>query len=623
MVEKVADRGLAAFSFVVLLFLTSVLPLSVQATQKGNQWTGPWIEKLVYKVIPDETDRFYALINGDVDIIGGRISTSFFDYQWIEDIEVTDTLQLGYGITHINCAKYPMNITNFRRAVAFALDKHRIIEEGWLGLAQLLDCHIPRQHPASIEDEMTYHYYDENVAEGIRLLELEGFIDSDDDGWREGPGPEGPGTVELNTFVVWGHQSTQIDIFVDTVIQALLNLNISAESRYFEERDWWRYYGDYDMEFHTINWNNLDLDFYARDMSSDYVNTPLYNTPNWSNATWDSYADIVLHSTDYDEIIEAVKQMEKIWVYSCPSLVMYQSTSFTAYRTDEFEGITPSILYGASNYFTNMKIHRKSGDIIGGTYSWAIPKDILSFNHYSVNSEFAGYILDPLFDSLVKIGPDGNDILWMCEDYQVLTHADDSSVPEGQMRILVDVIQNATWSDGTPITAEDFAFSLNFIRNNVPVAGADLFHMFRCYAVSSTELLIEFDSVSFWHWHNIAYKRIIPEQVWIDYADAYDQYQPSPSNLDEMMISGAFLPTTWAQGEFVELSQNSMYFRNPRLLPDPSNTTTTSTNHTQTNSSPFFLNLPISLQTAGFGIGVYIVLIIVLSVDYIRSKKSS
>jgi ABC-type transport system substrate-binding protein len=78
-----------------------------------------------------------------------------------------------------------------------------------------------------------------------------------------------------------------------------------------------------------------------------------------------------------------------------------------------------------------------------------------------------------LFDSLVKVGPDGNDILWMCDDYELITHADDPSVPEGHTRINVDIIQNATWSDGTPITAEDFAFSLSFMRDNVPLAGAD------------------------------------------------------------------------------------------------------------------------------------------------------
>jgi ABC-type transport system substrate-binding protein len=581
--RRSASRALA-ISFVVLVLWSISSPLVLsQQTLWGNEWTGPWVDELVFDVITEDAQQVLALIDGDVDIIGGQLDPDFLDELYdAEDVEVHDILRFGYGITEVNCAKYPMNITNFRRALAFAIDKHRIIEEGWDGLSQLLDCHIPRQHPASIEEEMTYHYYDENVDEGIELLEKAGFIDTDEDGWREGPGPAGPGTVELDPIVVEGHPTTQIDVFVDTIVTALHKLNISAEARQTNFNDYnprLNYHGDYDMVFHGLSWNSLDLDFYARDMSTAYVNTPLYNTPNWSNATWDSYVDTVLHSTDYDDIIAAVKEMENVWVHAQPALIMYQNTYFTAARNDLFEGIVPTIFDGAPSFYTNMKIHNKEGNVLGGTYTWANPLDILSFNHYSVNSAYAQNILNMMFDGLVSVGPDGTDVLWMCEDYTVETHAENPDVPDGHTRILVDVIQNATWSDGTPITAEDFAFSLNFMRDNVPVAGADLIDMFACYAPTTYQLFCEFNSESYWHWHSIAYKSVIPSQVWIDYAENYDQYQPSSANVDEMVVSGPFKPVTWIQGDFVELEQNPNYWKNPRLIqPEettPETTTTT------------------------------------------------
>ena len=609
-----------------MLCIIGLYPLGVNAVQIGNQWTGPWVDSIIFEVIQDDNQQVLDLIDGDVEIIGGQLDPALLDQLYdSDDVEVSEILRFGYGIIEINCGKYPMNITNFRRAVAFALDKHRIIEEGWLGLAELLDCHIPRQHPASIEEEMDYHYYDENITKGARLLALEGFIDSDDDGWLEGPGPDGPGTVELDPIIVEGHPTTQIDIFVDTVVQALFNLNISAEARQTSFNDYnprlgWP--GDFDMVFHSINWNNLDLDFYARDMSTDYIHTPLYNEPDWSNATWDLYAETVLHSTDYDEIIETVKKMEKLWVHSCPEIVLFQNSYFTAYRTDEFEGVTPTILKGVPSFYTNLRIHQKNGDTYGGTYTWANPLDILSFNHYSVNSAYADNILQMLFDSLVKIGPDGNDILWMCDDFTVMTHDDSASIPEGHTRITVDVVQNATWSDGTPITADDVAFSLNFMRDHVPVAGAELVDMAVCYAPSMFELVCEFDSESFWHWHAISYKNIIPRQIWLEYADAYDEYQPSPSTLNEMIVSGAFIPTTWVQGDFVEVQQNPIYFRNPRCLPDFTTVETTTTN-TNTSQSLFMpIELPISIQTLGFIGGLYISLIVILVLDYKHRKHN-
>ena len=600
-------------------------PLGVNAVQIGNRWTGPWVDNIVFEVIQDDTQQVLDLIDGDVDIIGGQLDPAFLDQLYdAEDVEIIDILRFGYGIIEINCEKYPMNITNFRRALAFALDKHRIIEDGWLGLAELLDCHIPRQHPASIEDEMDYHYYDENIMEGARLLELEGFIDSDGDGWLEGPGPDGPGSVELETIFVEGHPTTQIDIFVDAVVQALLNLKISAEARQVSFTPYSRYVGAPDIIFHGHNWDSFDLDFYARDHSSTYIHTPLYNTPKWSNETWDELAEIVLSSSDYDEILNTVKQMEQIWVHSCPAIILYQNLYFTAYRSDSFQGIIPTIIDGAPSYYTNLRVHRSTGDPIGGTYTWANPLDILSFNHYSVNSAYAPNILNMLFDSLVKVGPDGNDILWMCNDFEVLTHADDTSVPAGHMRINIDVIQNATWSDGRQITAADFAFSLIFMRDHIPVAGVDLVDMLICYAVSPSKLVVEFNSESYWNWHYIAYKRVIPNKIWTNYSDAYDEYQPSPSSLEDMILSGPFLPKTWVQGDFVELVQNPSYFRNPRLLsalPLEENSTIMTSTLTLTGPSPLIQSLPISVQTISFIGGLYITLAIILSADYIHRRK--
>jgi ABC-type transport system substrate-binding protein len=606
--RKYVTRTLA-LSFIILVLWGISSPLVTAQAQElwGNKWTGPWVDSLVYEVIQDDTQQVLALIDGDVDIIGGQLDPSFLNQLYdAEDVEVSEILRFGYGITEINCAKYPMNITNFRRAVSFAIDKHRIIEDGWLGLSSLLDCHIPRQHPASIEEEMTYHYYDKNVEEGIRLIEAAGFIDSDDDGWREGPGPDGPGTVELEPIVVEGHPTTQIDIFVDTVVQALHDLNISAEARQTSFQDYnprLNYHGDYDMVFHGVNWVNLDLDFYARNFGTDYINIPLFNTPNWSNATWDSYMPTVLHSTDFDEIIEAAKAMEEVWVHSCPAIIMYQNRYFTAFRNDQFDGVKGDIFRGAPNPYTNLKIHQKTGSPLGGTYTWANPLDILSFNQYSVNSAYAFNILNMMFDPLVSVGPDGNDINWMAEDYIVLTHSDDPGITEGHTRIIVDVIQNATWSDGTPITAEDIAFTQNFLRDHVPVAGSNLASMVACYATTTYQLIIEFDTESYWHWHNVAYNGIIPRQVWLDYADAYDEYQPSPATLGEMVVSGPFLPTTWVQGDFVELEQNPNYWKNPRLIESEEITPATTTTTTAITEGP---DLTITLVAGVVGAAVVI-----------------
>ena len=582
---------ISIFSIALVSFVLWLAVSPVTATQQnlwGNQWTGPWVDRIMFEVIENETEQIHALLNADVDIIGNPIDPIFIPLlQASENIELTETLEMGYGEFVINCRKYPMNFTSFRRSLAYAVDKNRIVEEACHGLAIPLDCPIPRQHPTSIEEDMLYHYYDENIEEGLKILEPY-FKDSDDDGWLEGPGPEGPGTVELNTIFIEGPPSPQIEVCIDIVTQALQNLGFRAEGRTISSElcdAYLDYHGDFDIIFHNKDWRNRGLDDYARDLLSENVNVSYYNQPNWINATWDWYANWVFLCTDYDDIICAVLEMENICVHSCPSIVLYQNKYFTACRTDDFEGVSPSIYDGAPSIQTSMRIHKKKGDVIGGTYTWAIPTDITTLNPFMIYHNNHFDILDIFYDSLLQWGSDGNDIFWMCGYYQIYTRVDWSEVPENHTRIIAGVISNATWSDGTPITAEDFAFSLKFIRDYVQVEGADLKDMVECYAVDPYTLFVEFNSELFWHWHAIAYKAVIPYMIWEDYGTNYTNYQPDYMTLADLVTSGPFFPTFWYSNNFIEVEANMDYFRNPRLLRRP--TTESEPTESSTNDEQF------------------------------------
>ena len=600
--QRIGISKLWFITSIVLLSLPIVIPISsAQQLLWGNEWTGPWVGRIIFEPIFDDTQQVLALINGDVDIIGGQIDPILLDQLYeATNVQVSEVPQYGCGILNINCLKYPFNISNFRRALAFAIDKTRIIDEGWLGHADLLDCHIPQQHPAYIENEMDFHYYDRDLEKGSELLQFSGFNDTDNDGWLEGPSLQGPGSVELDSVVVECSPSRQNYIFCDEVVQALRNLSINAESRissFANYNNILMNHEDYDMIISEYEWNKQDLDSYARKYSSHHVNTTNQNPSNWINETWDDLAQIVLYSTDFTEISAAAKEMEHIWVEDCPGVVLYQSRFISAYRTDSFEGVIIDSSSGAPNFFTNLRIHNTQGDVLGGTYTWAIPLDIESFNPFSSNNDYAQHIFDITFDSLVRIDPNGNDILWMCEDFLVQTHSDNSDIPDGHTRIIVNIIENSTWSDGQPITAEDFAFSIQYIHDNVPSFAVDLEDLFACYSYTPTQLYCEFSTESYWHWHAIAYKYVIPQQIWTQYGINYDGYQPTPDTLHHMLISGPFVPNAWVQGDFIELIDNEYYWKNPRHFPRPTEHTTTNSEATST-STPNLITTSNSIPTS-------------------------
>ena len=612
--------------WVLICVIFPLLPIT-QAEIYGNTWTGPWIDRLVLEVIQDETQQILALIDDEVDIIGNQIDPEFVDQLQeanIENIKVYENLRFGYGLLYFNCMRYPMNITAFRRALAFAVDKYRISNEAWNNRSVLLDCHIPRQHPACIDDEMEYHYYDKQIEKGIELLEAAGFIDSDDDGWREGPGPEGPGTIELQRLFINSYTSLSREkdkILLDEIVQSLISLGIHATHQwsdiYPNSGSGCPIFRDSHMFLREYDWDTFDLNRYARDLSSDYIEVIGYNPSNWFNESWDAYAATVLSSSDYDEILHTVDQMESIWVHACPAIVLYQNMQYTVCRTDTFQGEIFSNYLGIANYYTNIRIHQKNTEQLGGVYRCSIPCDTYSFNHFRTDIPLSNNILQMIFDPLVRIGPNHEDILWMCESYEVLHHDDDESVPQGHTRIIVEIVKNATWNDGTPITAHDFMFTLSFIRNHVPTHGFDLDDLSKMYLIDNNKFACEFDSESYWNWHSIAHKSVIPQQVWNNYTEDYTEYNPSVATLLDMVTSGPFIASAWVQTDFVEYKQNPYYWKNPRNIENESTPITTISDTTTTHNTMQSLGPPLAI----IGSFVCVVTIGVVFLRYIDRRS--
>jgi hypothetical protein len=140
---------ICSLSFIPSLQTTSVLPSTFK--------NGPYLDNFVYKISESETEDMQALQEGEVDIIGYTIDPSLVPMlSESQNIEVATTLRNGYGFLIINCQKYPYNLTAFRRALAFAMDKNSICDDIWDGFAEPLDSLVPKINPFSIEGQLPY-----------------------------------------------------------------------------------------------------------------------------------------------------------------------------------------------------------------------------------------------------------------------------------------------------------------------------------------------------------------------------------------------------------------------------------------------------------------------------------
>ncbi len=87
-----------------------------------------------------------------------------------------------------------------------------------------------------------------------------------------------------------------------------------------------------------------------------------------------------------------------------------------------------------------------------------ITSDQWGLTPYDYNTGYPGYIMmSLLYDNLLWFGPDGSLIPWLASDY---------AVSEDGLAWTFTLRPDAVWHDGEPVTAEDVAFTMDFIKNN-------------------------------------------------------------------------------------------------------------------------------------------------------------
>lgn len=542
--------------------------------------TGPFVDSIKFSVIEGDEQQVQALVDNDVDVIKDFVDPAFLGLlEQSENIIVEESLRNGYGYICINTAKYPYNITDFRRACAFVLNKTYISEAVWSGHSKPQDSCVPQINPFSSEGLLDYNYYNENEDKGNELLDRAGFEINPITEYRMKPNGD-----PLN-IIIQTAQSSNIAIETSNIFaEALQKIHLNATSvptDYYEYSNKLYYHYDYDMVFLGTSFGSIDVDWLALEYWSEYDDEPYYNAPNWRNATYDSWRDQLIHSIDYEEVYQAAFEMQRIWVHSCPVIVCYENALLNAYRTDRYEGFVNDIFEGVPGWWTQYRAHLKDGQTgapWGSELRFTNPLDFGTFN-FMVSSCYCDRFADEMYDFLFRYSSEGLVVPWLAKSYVINTHQDDSSVPQGHTRFDFNLIRNASWTDGTPLTAYDVAYTLSYY-NDAPgnPYGPDLEEMTAAYALTDFRLRVEFNSESYWHISKLTSKPIIPKHIFIDIGlEGWNTWNPHPPE-DEIVTSGPWVVSEYESGSHVTLSWNENYFYSADRSFIPSTTSSTMTN---------------------------------------------
>lgn len=529
-----------------MLCMCLMVPTNVQSTVAlatpvdlvYHDNTGPYIDTLRYSVISSESSLVQALIDGNIDMIADTIDPSYrISLQSLENVSLDAFYRNGYGYFTINCAEYPLNITAFRKAAALALDKERIISAVWDTLGDPLDSVIPRGNPLSIEGTYTYDYYDNETDAANLLLDDAGFDDYDDDDFREAPDGS-----EISVAIEYPSSSTVASETAGILAEAMQGIGIDAQAIGTDFADLYARivgHGDYDIAFLSKSLDGFDITWMADEFWSGNVDEDTYNQPNFENAEFDSYREQFLTSTDFEDAKEAGEEMQKILIDECPVIIAYQNYYLMAYRTDRFTGFVRYPFESISNVWShlNTRLKTEQGGPIGGELRVGVQYPISSLNFMYPGTFTSLKILQNLYDQLMIENNDGGLTPWIAESYSVATHDDDSSIPAGHMYVTMKIIENATWSDGTPLNAQDVAYSYYFYQEATGNPYEDnLENLVSAIDLDNQTVRLWFNSTSYWGLHKAAIVPIIPKHIFIDIEpDDWDSWTPSA---DELVTSG-------------------------------------------------------------------------------------
>ncbi|MGY5852570.1 MAG: ABC transporter substrate-binding protein [Candidatus Thorarchaeota archaeon] len=593
------SRSRSISIMLVVILVSYPNPIDVMGFQTNDiQTSGVYIDEVLYPILELDDSKILALENGEIDLISEQLDWVYLEtLENKENIEVVGIPRNGYGYLSINTQRYPFNISAFRRALAFAIDKIRISEEAWQSYSSPIDSTIPLSNPWSIETELPGSYYDAEVDIGNSLLDEAGFLDVDIDEYREAPNGS---DFSVGVFMITYNGS----ILSDTgyvVVDALQNLDIDVYPihwNYFSSPDHFWLRKDYDVALlgsrdFQLNYqgardfrlNNLFSEFH-----SEYADTPYLNMPGYINSTFDGLILSLNSSKSADEVQAVSAEIQELLYYECPIIPLYDNFLFYAYRNDTFSNIPLDPIYGVAGWWTPFLTRQVNpppgGTIWGGTLRWALNWHPETFNIMKSTTLYESFVLGQLYDSLLKRNPSGMYVPWLAESYTVEYHEDNPGVPEGKTRITFSIVRNATWTNGVSITGESIAYALNYYRDaQGNQLGSGLADATSIYSPTLYSLVMQYNSESYWHLFNVAEIPILPQELLSELGyTGWEDWNPTPPD-DEMITSGPFIVSDFVPGEYVSLVRNPEYFRALDRTISPVTTTestTISTTHSNT-----------------------------------------
>jgi len=297
----------------------------------------PWLERVVLRIMPDETARMLALEMGDVDVVTGLNPDTAKRLTGHPEIVIHEVP--GRAIAYIlwNLRQPVFAEAGLRRALSLAIDRDRIVDEILQGQARQAASLLPpamwNHHPGLAPDRR-------DLDAARRLLRDAGWEDHDGDGIRERDGVPlrfellvrggSPAFDEVAVLVRENLREAGVDV-------ALRRLELTVMSERLRA-------GDFSaclLEFAASLWADLSPHVHSRA-------TDRFNFGAYANVTVDSLLDAAVSEPVRERALPAWYRLQEVLAADPPAAVLYYPHALVGVNT-RVRGVRPHMLSPYNN----------------------------------------------------------------------------------------------------------------------------------------------------------------------------------------------------------------------------------------------------------------------------------
>ena len=259
----------------------------------------------------------------------------------------------------------------FRQALAWAIDKERLVEIGWSGYARPATTIMPAgEWPADFDahyEPTPEESFGFDIAKANQLLDEAGYTDSNGDGLREHEGKNIRLRLQARTSSVESQSMGKLiagwltecglDIKYSVIDDGALSdalYNYDADCYYAPDYDLylWSYAGYADPGDTLASFTTEQIEW--------------WNDPCWSNAEYDERCALQFSQMDEAERLDSIHRLQQIFYVECPQIALTYPDTLEIGNTAKWEGYTPFLdglaFLNAFNMDTYINLKPKSAE---------------------------------------------------------------------------------------------------------------------------------------------------------------------------------------------------------------------------------------------------------------------